>query len=415
MEKTTETVETKVTTAEDPVKAERARTTAIIDLGRQYKAEALAGQAVIANHSVDEFRDDLLKHIASGSSPALDVRSSPTVGLTEKECRSFSIIRAMRALTYPENHDIREAASFELEVSRAAAKAMGKWTSGIIVPHEILGLALNTSEGGVAPGNTNVYQITTDCKNQSFTQTLRDQSIAMRLGTLMQGLVDNMEIPVSGITGYWLKESQNAPKTVPSYSSKTLTPRRIGALMPITRRQLIPSSLEAEALIRTDLAAAIGETIDRAVFYGTGGKDPCGLSRTDGVNLVRLASPGKPTYDELIEMESVIAAASAATKGMAYVLSSRARGWLKTAQKFEGTNGAPIWEPGDTVNGYRAETANQVEPNDIFLGNFADLMIGMWGGLEITVTKSASGGIRVIAFQDCDFLVRRPESFCLAR
>ncbi|AMW35861.1 hypothetical protein HEQ62_09430 [Haematospirillum jordaniae] len=114
------------------------------------------------NRSVDEFRDDLLKHIASGSSPALDVWSIPTVGLTEKECRSFSIIRAMRALTYPENPDIREAASFELEVSRAAAKAMGKWTSGIIVPHDILGLALNTSKGGVAPGNIGGYRVDAD-------------------------------------------------------------------------------------------------------------------------------------------------------------------------------------------------------------------------------------------------------------
>ncbi|NKD45759.1 phage major capsid protein [Haematospirillum jordaniae] len=233
----------------------------------------------------------------------------------------------------------------------------------------------------------------------------------------MQGLVGNMEIPVSGITGYWLKESQNAPKTVPSYSSKTLRPRRIGALMPITRRQLIPSSLEAEALIRTDLAAAIGETIDKAVFYGTGDEAPRGLSRLDGINVVRPATPGKPTYDELVEMESVIAAANADTPEMAYVLSSRAWGWLKTAQKFKGTNGVPIWEPGDTVNGYRAETTNQIEPNDIFFGNFSDLIIGLWGGLEITVdtaTNSASGGIRVIAFQDCDFLVRRPESFCLA-
>ncbi|NKD93154.1 phage major capsid protein [Haematospirillum jordaniae] len=420
MEKTTDTVEAKVMTAEDPVQAERARAAAIIDLGRQYKAEALASQAVTGNRSVDAFKDDLLKHIASGSSPALDVRSIPTVGLTDKECRSFSIIRAIRALAEPADPDIREEASFELEVSRAAARAMGKKPRGIIIPHEVLERALNTSKDGAAPGNTGGYLVATDYMAQSFVQILRNRTVAMKLGSPMTGLVGNVEIPVqvSGTAGYWLKESQNAPETVPSYSSKTLTPRTVGALVPITRRQLMQSSLDVEAKVRADLAAALGGTIDKAVFYGTGDEAPRGLSRLDGINVVRPATPGKPTYDELVEMESVIAAANADTPEMAYVLSSRTKGWLKTAQKFEGTNGAPIWEPGDTVNGYRAETTNQVDPNDIFFGDFSELIIGLWGGLEITVdtaTNSASGGIRVIAFQDCDFLACRPESFCLAR
>ncbi len=352
--------------------------------------------------------------VASGASAAPDVRPIPTLGLTEEECRSFSIIRAVRALAYP---DIRESASFELEVSRAAAKAMGKEPRGIIIPHEVLDCTLGTSKDGAA-GNPGGYLAATGYRTQPFIQTLRNLTVSMRLGTPMTGLHGDFEIP-GPVSCFWLKDRQTVPETVPSYSSKTLTPRTVGALVPITRRQLMQSSLDVEALIRADLAAALGGTIDKAVFYGAGSKkEPRGLSRVDGVNVVRLTTPGKPTYDELVEMESVIAAANAATKGMAYVLSSRARGWLKTAQKFEGTNGVPIWEPGDTVNGYRAETTNQVEPNDIFFGNFTNLVIGLWGGLEITLdaaTKSASGGVRVIAFQDCDFLVRRPESFCLAR
>ena len=55
---------------------------------------------------------------------------------------------------------------------------------------------------------------------------------------------------------------------------------------------------------------------------------------------------------------------------------------------------------------------------DVFFGNFADLLVGMWGGLEITVdpyTHSTKGRLRIVAMQDVDFLVRRAASFCFGK
>jgi hypothetical protein len=77
-----------------------------------------------------------------------------------------------------------------------------------------------------------------------------------------------------------------------------------------------------------------------------------------------------------------------------------------------------IWEPGNTVNGYRTEVTNQVETGDVFMGNFADLLVGMWGGLELLVdpyTHSKKGRLRVVVFQDVDFALRRTQSFCIGR
>jgi hypothetical protein len=50
----------------------------------------------------------------------------------------------------------------------------------------------------------------------------------------------------------------------------------------------------------------------------------------------------------------------------------------------------------------------------IFFGNWADLILGMWGGLDIMVdpyTHSTSGTMRVVALQDVDFGVRHAQSF----
>jgi hypothetical protein len=50
----------------------------------------------------------------------------------------------------------------------------------------------------------------------------------------------------------------------------------------------------------------------------------------------------------------------------------------------------------------------------ILFGNWADLIIGEWGGLDILVdpfTQGAAGTVRVIAHQDVDIQLRRVASF----
>ncbi|NCC97984.1 MAG: hypothetical protein EOM02_14245, partial [Synergistales bacterium] len=55
---------------------------------------------------------------------------------------------------------------------------------------------------------------------------------------------------------------------------------------------------------------------------------------------------------------------------------------------------------------------------DVLFGNFADLLVGMWGGLELTTdpyTHSLKGRLRIVAMQDVDFAVRHVESFCYGK
>jgi hypothetical protein len=50
----------------------------------------------------------------------------------------------------------------------------------------------------------------------------------------------------------------------------------------------------------------------------------------------------------------------------------------------------------------------------IILGNWSDLIIGQWGGLDILVdpyTGATAGTHRVVALQDVDIAVRRVASF----
>ena len=112
-------------------------------------------------------------------------------------------------------------------------------------------------------------------------------------------------------------------------------------------------------------------------------------------------------------METAVADDNADAGAMAYVTNTGMRGHFKTAVKFTST-GQTIWEPGGTVNGYNTGISNQVTSGDVFFGNWSELLIGMWGGLDLMVNPYAldtSGGVRIVALQSTDIAVRHPVSF----
>jgi HK97 family phage major capsid protein/HK97 family phage prohead protease len=406
--------------------AEQTRVRTITEMGEHYGAADLALQAVRDGATPEAFQRTLLDHLNSRQGGgALNDEDGADIGMSARETQQFSFVRALRALADPTNRRAQEAAAFEFEASQAAAQRMGREPDGLLVPADVLRRALNSDTSGSTAGDTGGYAISTDLMSQSFIAMLRNRTVAMQLGTPMGGLVGNVAIPrqASGASGYWIGEDDDAPEDTLDLDQIGMQPKTAAALSEITRRLLMQSSIDAEALVRRDLAAALALTIDKAAFYGSGsGNQPLGIKNFAGINAVDFGTDGggagtgqMPTYAEVVEMESLIASDNADVASMAYVMGSGMRGHFKTTEKFSGSNGATIWEPGNTVNGYRSEVTNQIVAGDLFFGNFADLIVGMWGGLELTVdpfSHSAKGRLRVVAMQDVDFVLRRTESFC---
>ncbi|QTI81490.1 phage major capsid protein (plasmid) [Roseomonas marmotae] len=400
--------------------AERARTRSILEMGEKYQADDLARDAVKDGLSVADFQRSLLDHVNSRvQKPLADQAKATDIGMTDKEARNFSLVKVIRALTEPTDRRAQQDAAFEFEASRAAADKLGKNTDRFVIPSDVLTRAINTSKTGTNAGDTGGYSIATDLLAQSFIDILRNRATIMQLGTPIGGLVGNIDIPkqVAAAQGYWIGEDADAVESNLELGQISMTPKTVAAYSEITRKLLKQSSLDIEALVRADLAKALALTIDKAGYYGTGSSaQPTGIANATGINAVAFAAD-VPTFAELVQMETEIAVDNADVRSMAYVFGAGMRGSFKTALKFSGLPGT-IWEDGGTVNGYRTEITNQIEAGDVFMGNFNDLLIGMWGGLELMVdpySNSKKGRLRVVVFQDVDFALRRVESFCLGR
>jgi HK97 family phage major capsid protein len=152
------------------------------------------------------------------------------------------------------------------------------------------------------------------------------------------------------------------------------------------------------------------------------------------VNVVELgANADVPTHAKIVELESKIAAANADIGNLVYITNAAGRGKLKTT-KIDAGSGLMLWQNGNNgegmLNGYRAIASNQIPGNltkgthttadlsALIFGNWADLVIGEWGILDLNVdtsVNSLAGGIRVIALQDVDIALRRAKSFAVIK
>lgn len=407
--------------------AERTRAKEIIEIGTKYKADELAREFVASGKSVEEFRAAVLENVSKRNAAANDANCD--IGLSDKEVRRFSIVKLLRAISaLPEEMvRARAEAAFELEAcAAAAAKVSGhRQVKGTMIPLDVLRAPFDSGrrdvmsvKTGSGYAGTGGKLVATELMTGSFVELLTNRSVLLGLANKLTGLTGKLEIPkqLTGAAGYWIGEDDAAPDSDITFGSFGLDAKTVATKVELTRKMLMQPSIDVEAFVRRELAKRLGLTIDLAGFYGDGtGNAPVGIKHTAGINGVDFAA-AIPTFVELVAMETEIEADNIDDANGRYIFNRRMSGAFKTAKKFPtGNDSVTIWEPGNTVNGYSTEVTNQIANGDVFHGDFSELMVGMWGGLELTAdpySGSDKGRLRIVAMQDVDFAVSRAGSFC---
>lgn len=452
-----------IETGPDPLTAERARVKDISAIGKQHNMAAIAERAIEAGTSLDAFRAQVLQKLEDNGT--LRAAESPEIGMSKKDLEEFSFCRALIAAQDPVN--AHKFAPFELECSRAAQDKRGdsrdkSREAAITIPLDVLsrGMSLNSAmaanvaqslikramaRGGEAmhayrdltvgapTGGGNL--VATELLGSSFIDLLRNAMVLDRMGiTWLRDLNGNIAIPsqTGAATGYWVAESGAPTESQQTVGQVPLTPKTVGAFTDFSRKLLLQSSLDVEAFVRADLAAVLGLAIQSGALVGGGTAEPTGLLNIGGIGSVAGGANGlAPTYAHMVDLESAVANANADVGNLAYLTNTKVRGKLRKTEEFASTNGRPVWTSAagqrgvGEVLGYEAHTSNAV-PSDltkgtstgvasaILFGNWADLIVAMWGGLDIMLdpyTGATSGTRRVIALQDVDVNARHPASF----
>jgi len=404
--------EVRAQTVEDAKAEFKRNSKEIIDLAVKHNKRDLADKAISDGISVAEFRGILLENISNNT----PLETPSEIGMTKEEVRDFSLVRAIRAMANPADRKAQEDAAFEFECSREAARQYGKDAQGIMLPAEVLRTwskrDINTSDDSTL--------IAEDYRAGDFIDVLRNSSSVLAAGaTTLQGLQGNIVIPkktAAASAGWIATEGSAASESEMTSGSVTMSPKVVGAFTDATRLLLQQSSLDIENLIRDDLTKSIATAIDLGALAGSGSSgQPTGIKNTSGINTTTFAA-ANPTFAEIIAMESEVANDNGLVGNLGYICKPSDYGTLKTTSKDTGS-GMFVVEPDGRMNGYNVVRSNQVTAGDFYFGNFADLLVGFYGGLDITVdpySLSNTGSIRIVALQTMDVAVRHAVSFCVS-
>lgn len=404
---------------------ERTRSADITELCRTHGMDDKAQDFIRSEVSVSQVQGEILAEIAKRSKapqhatpaqraqPIAGAAPSADIGLSDREVRQYSFLRAMRAQLMPNDREAFEDAGFEREVSQAVAKRMGISPKGMLIAHDVLSARTLTVGSPTSAGDL----VFADARPESFIELLRKRNVLTGLGVqILSGLVGPVPIPrqTGSATAYWVGEQIEGTESEQTIDQVNLTPKTVTAWTRFSRLLMMQSSIDVENMVRNDLVTVIALELARAALYGTGSSSqPQGLKFVTGINTEDFGA-AQPTYPELVSMETKVAADDADIGTMGYVTNATVFGGFKTTEKASNT-AQFVLEPGGTVNSYNVVRSNQVESGDVFFGVWSQMLMGMWGALDLQVnpySEDKAGNIRVVTFQSADVAVRHPESFC---
>jgi HK97 family phage major capsid protein len=346
----------------------------------------------------------------------------PNIDMEPRQVREYSLMRAIRAQA---DGNWREA-GLEKECSDAVAEKFDKQPKGFFLPHDIQTRATDLTK----VSGTGDQIVATDLKSGNYIDILRNKMMVKQAGaTVLAGLVGEVAIPAGlvGTDAAWVAEDVAHTQSDTSYRQVTLTPKSVSAWQNISRKLMLQSTPDVDKLVMNDLAATIAVAIDAAALHGPGTAAPTGIASTVGIGSVAGGANGlAPAWSHIVDLETEVAVDNADVGNLAYMTSPLMRGELKQILRVASTDSRMLWADGNfPLNGYKTFITNQVSDtltkgtstakcSAIFYGNWADILIGMWGSLDLLVNPfilDTTGQIRLTAFQDVDVAVRHAESF----
>jgi HK97 family phage major capsid protein len=246
---------------------------------------------------------------------------------------------------------------------------------------------------------------------------------------VLTGLTSSIAIPyksaAASLAG--LTEIGSASETNPTIAQLTLSPKRVGAYVEVSKQAIIQSSMALEPLLRDDLVTGAAVQIENYAIQGSSAANGTGILYRTGIGTVSEGTNGSAlSWDVLVDLEGAPLTANAAPDALSgYVINTAARQKAKKVQK--GTNQGFVWDNGATpLNGYRAAVTNNMPRNltkgtattvasgMVFATDWSMMVLGFFGGLDVVVdpyTKADTGQVKITLNQFWDYTVRQPSAF----
>ena len=309
--------------------------------------------------------------------------------------KNFSLIKAINDVV--NNRNINEDALNVIEMGATEMRKSGLSYSGQIqLPVEERGTAIAAT---VATDGQEI--VATDKLN--ILEPLRGKSILAEAGaTFLTGLVGNISIPnYTGSTCGWKGELEAADNGKGTFGSVELSPKRLTAYIDISKQFLTQDSVGAEEMLRSDIVNALIAKLEQTIFGDAVGDTTKPAGIFNGAEVVA------PSY------AGVCAAEAALTDYLGdkrFVMSPTAKSSFKQTTISGEKSDLRLLMQGNEVDGYPVSASSNVVAGGYAFGDFSELVVAQWGGIDIVVdpyTLATKNAIRLVINAFFDAKVRR--------
>lgn len=255
------------------------------------------------------------------------------------------------------------------------------------------------AQGTDAQGKANVPE-----DKKSLDLAIRNASVLNRIGcTWFGNATGDISIPrYSGSNVGWAGEIETATSGDGEFTEVILQPKRLTAILDISKTFLAQDSNDAEAILMRDLAEAVAEKLDMTVFSADSGttKRPEGLFYNSGYTTTG-ETLSAVTYNDVLGLELGVEEKNG--MNFVFIASPNVKYQLKGTQMASGL--AMVYDRGE-IDGYNAFVSNSVVKGGLMAVDPRDIAVAFWSGIEITVdnfSKAAENQVRLVvnALVDC--------------
>ena len=364
------------------------------------------------------------KEDAKKNSEARKAAAAAGQGASQGEEREAASISKKVSLGKAVNDLVHErsATGAEKEMHEIAESESGEEYRGIAIPSSWI------------ETRADIDQTTSDIKptmvSNEYVEALREVAVYELVGaTVYNGLTGDFKIPVVTKQSVAHASAENAASSDggSNFDNPTLSPSRITGHADYSNRLTIQNGDIAMRAIMTDFGAAVGETINDAMFATTTVTNaPTSIAATSGVGTFTEATytANASILADFVTAEVTLAEAEALTGNVAYVGAPNLLADLKKSAQVASVTPAMV---GNTynqqvINGYRTyfttgATSSAGVSGDFIFGNFRKVHVGYFGALNILIdpyTQATSDQTRLVIHRHYDFKLVQGGAFVKA-
>lgn len=310
-----------------------------------------------------------------------------------RELRRFNIANVIKALGTQRAIDGFEAEVIAEGIKEAREKGLNP--QGVYIPMSVLKASTGQNAGTNADGGYLKEEFL-----QGYIPALRNRMVCAQAGAqYLTDLVGKVSFPQAGtFAAAWKAEGVQATAVKETWAKASLEPKCVTFYAAYSKDLLKQTSIDVDREIQDNLVVSHAHELDRVALNGvsTSG-EPVGILNMTGIGSVAGGATGLAlSWANFVALETAVSTANGIVNPdkCAYITNAKVAGYMKANEKTS-TNGAYMMNPDGTSNGYPVFVTNSI-PSSLtkstatglsaaIFGDFSQLKIGQWGGLDIVV------------------------------